>query len=110
MFEQYEHAIRSLPRRDEYKREELLIPPLLIAREGRMSVDYTPFDWANTAARVVLLGITPGWTQMERAYHGARAAMDEGKSATEICRSAKLHGAFAGPLRKNLLQRLIKVS
>ena len=42
MFEQYEHAIRSLPRRDEYKRDELLIPPLLIAREGRMSVYLHP--------------------------------------------------------------------
>ena len=74
-----------------------------------MSVYYSPFDWVNERARVVLLGLTPGWTQMELAYRGAHAAIDEGKKADEICREAKLHGAFAGPLRANLLRMLDEI-
>ena len=109
MFARFESIIRSLPRRAEYGQSDLLIPELLIATDQRMSMYYAPFDWANTRARVILLGITPGWTQMELAYRGARAAIDAGMNASDICREAKLHGAFAGSMRGNLLRMLDEI-
>lgn len=40
---------------------------LLIDREGNLSVYYAPFEYVNPAARVVIVGITPGRTQMRNA-------------------------------------------
>jgi hypothetical protein len=106
MFERFETVIRSLPRRSAYAQGDLLIPDLLIAQDARMRVYYAPFDWANTTARVILLGITPGWTQMELAYRGACRAIEAGKNGDDICREAKLHGSFAGTMRHHLVRML----
>jgi hypothetical protein len=106
LFDQYQVAIRALPDRAEYSRSDLLVPELLIDRDARLYVYYAPFDWANAEARVTLLGITPGWTQMALAYRGAKDALDAGQDGAAICREAKLHGSFAGPLRKNLVAML----
>ena len=106
MFARFEGTVRGLPLRAKYAQADLLIPELLVEREGRLSMYYAPFDWLNRDARIILLGITPGWTQMELAYRVARAAIDTGAGPDAICREAKQHGAFAGSMRSNLVRML----
>jgi len=67
---------------------------------------YAPIEWTNHTARVVLLGISPGWTQMELAFRGAAVALADCQSPDEVARIAKLTGAFAGSIRSNLLRML----
>jgi len=95
-----------LPSRALYEQSDLLIPELLIESENRLRMYYTPIDWTNGAARIVLLGITPGWTQMALAFRGAAAAMADRKSPDDVARAAKFSGAFAGWIRNNLLRML----
>jgi hypothetical protein len=54
----------ALTRGGRVDRSVLKSDELLIAREGRLSVFYAPFDSVNPEARLVLLGLTPGWQQM----------------------------------------------
>jgi hypothetical protein len=105
-FERFHPFMATLPIRDRYAREELLLPELLIERENQLSVFYCPFDWENKAARVIILGITPGFTQMELAYRGALSAIARGHSADQVCIAAKMHGSFAGAMRGNLTRML----
>jgi len=37
-----------------------MAPELLLWHQGELSVFYAPWDWVNTSARVMLVGITPG--------------------------------------------------
>ncbi len=106
LFSSYQGFLASLPHREKYEQSDLLVGGLLIAEDGPARVYYAPFDWASANARVIILGITPGWTQMEIACRAARAALVAGSSPEDVCRTAKLHGSFAGPMRVNLVRML----
>lgn len=82
-------------------------PRLLIDEQGSIKIYYAPFEYVNRAARVVLVGITPGPTQMVNANNEARRALRSGKSPAEAMRAAKDTAAFSGePMRGNLIKQL----
>jgi hypothetical protein len=80
---------------------------LLIDEQGAIKIYYAPFEYINRDARVVLVGITPGPTQMINANNEARRALMSGKSSPDTMRSAKDTAAFSGePMRGNLIRQL----
>jgi hypothetical protein len=83
------------------------IPPaFLLARSGAVSVRYTPFDYVNPHARVVLVGITPGFVQWKNALRAVRAGLASGMPDDDVLRAAKYAGAFSGAIRPNLVALL----
>lgn len=81
-------------------------PRLLIARDGKLSVHYAPFDHIETRARLVLVGMTPGHQQMRIALATARDALVAGAGETEASAQAKHAASFAGTMRNALSQML----
>ncbi|MEQ1545539.1 hypothetical protein [Methyloglobulus sp.] len=82
-------------------------PRLLMEKIGDINIYYAPFECINPDARVVLVGITPGPTQMINANNEARRTLQAGKSGMEAIRAAKNVGAFSGELlRRNLINQL----
>jgi hypothetical protein len=80
---------------------------LLIERQGDIEVFYTPFEHLNKLAKIALVGITPGDTQMANANAVARTALLAGKSTDEILKVAKDVAAFSGDtIRANLINQL----
>jgi hypothetical protein len=75
-------------------------------RDGPVSVHYAPFDFINTSARVVIVGITPGRTQMINSLKETRTRLAAGDSAEEACRAVKKAASFSGPMRPNLINLL----
>ncbi|MEF8747353.1 MAG: hypothetical protein V5B31_05795 [Candidatus Accumulibacter propinquus] len=72
-----------------------------------MKIYYAPFEYINPSARIVLVGITPGPTQMVNANNEARRVLLAGKTFSEAIQAAKGVGAFSGePLRTNLINQL----
>src|SRR5690242_13492735 len=71
-------------------------PRLLMDESGDVKIYYAPFEYLNPTARVVLVGITPGPTQMENANNEARRAFLAGMAPSEVLRSAKSVGGFSG--------------
>jgi hypothetical protein len=69
---------------------------LLVGREGRLSVFYAPFDSTSSRARIVLLGLTPGWQQMRIAIETYRAVREQGESVDNAQRAVKAAASFAG--------------
>jgi hypothetical protein len=106
IFDSFVPTIASLPAREPLTKDDLLIPALGLGSEGNLQVYYAPFDYVNENARIALIGITPGWTQMEIAYRRARQDLLNGLTPVEICRRAKEEGRFAGSMRKNLISML----
>ena len=105
-FSDFERTIRALPLGKRLERSDLLIPSLRLHRGGGLEMYYAPNDGVNSKAALILLGITPGWTQMEIAYRVAREEVERGSPASEICRIAKQQGSFAGSMRTNLVKML----
>lgn len=87
-------------------------PRLLMDTSGDVKIYYAPFEYINPSARIVLVGITPGPTQMVNANNEALRALQAGKSSTEAIQAAKSVGALSGSpdmtkhplLRKYLLE------
>jgi hypothetical protein len=102
----FSKAIAELPVFDVYARNQLITQDFAIAVEGNLEVFYAPFDHVNPSAQLMLVGITPGWTQMEASFVAARHAIATGLSDAEILRQAKRVAAFSGPLRNNLVSML----
>jgi hypothetical protein len=79
---------------------------LEMAREDNLSVYYIPFDYVNTKARIVLVGITPGFTQVKNALTEAQKQIKAGANYEETLIAAKKTGAFSGAMRPNLVAML----
>lgn len=99
-----EHLSRSAPWTD----GDLYGPERVLAEWGRYRVVYGPFGGLpNAAARVVLLGLTPGRSQLEKANEVAREAHAAGitdPAVVDAIRRARV--AFAGTMRTNAVSML----
>lgn len=82
---------------------------LLLAQQGTLSSYYIPFDTVNLAARVVIVGITPGFSQWRSATAEAQRQLLQGASETAAALAAKKTGAFSGAMRPNLVALLNEI-
>jgi len=83
------------------------IPPaFLLARAGRYSVHYIPFEHVNTRARLVVVGIAPGFVQWKNAMREAQRQLSAGARHDDVLRAARLAGAFSGAIRPNFVALL----
>jgi hypothetical protein len=109
LFERYADAIVALPEREEFSKSDLLVPQFRLVKDGNLEIYYAPLDFISADAKVAIVGITPGWTQMEIAFRQARIALRKGLSASDALRGAKVEASFAGTMRKNLITMLDEV-
>ena len=99
--ERFLEDIRALPA-GELSREQLLTPEFRLHEDSGFSVYYAPFDYIRPRAKLALVGITPGWQQMEIAFRTARARLRGGDDPNEAFRAAKAQASFAGGMRRRL--------
>ena len=102
--------IRHLPQAVKYLPTDLLTDAFLVASDGSLAIYYAPFDWINTSARLVVVGITPGWGQMQESFQAFKTALDDGLSVNQAYEAAKKQASFAGSMRRNLLSMLSNIS
>lgn len=88
-------------------RLELATDPLNTRQNVRMA--YAPFDYVNTSAKIVIVGITPGRQQASNALKAAKLAVERGASAGDAAKAAKVFASFSGAMRSNLVQMLDSV-
>ena len=102
--------IMRLPGGGRLLKEDLLTEAFRLYRENvtgkELAIYYVPFDYVNADAKVVLIGITPGWTQMEIAYRAASRCLHAGLSVEQVLKRAGDEGGFAGMTRTNLVKML----
>jgi hypothetical protein len=79
---------------------------LTVGREGRLRVVYVPFDLIRPAARLILVGLTPGEQQARKAIAAAREIYATGGDMLAAHQRAKAAASFAGPMRINLVRML----
>ncbi|MCJ8012905.1 hypothetical protein MUG84_14300 [Paenibacillus sp. KQZ6P-2] len=107
LLDRYKPAILSLPQSGEWTKRDLLTNAFRLASEDRLAMYYAPHnEWINFDARVVIIGITPGWTQMKIAVRTAQAGLMAGLPEEEILRCAKREARFAGSMRRHLISML----
>ena len=109
LFAQYAPLLRAMS--DSDLEREIAAPDRFLiesasARGRRIDVAYAPFDYINHAAKIVIVGITPGRVQMRNALMEARRLLKAGKTEAEAMSGAKVFASFSGPMRSNLIAML----
>lgn len=100
----YLEVIKALPEKKKYTREDLLISELLVDQKGNMEMYYAAHnEYINPMAKVFMLGITPGFSQMEQSILACKEAIRLNEPIAYWC---KKKARFAGPLRKNISDML----
>jgi len=81
---------------------------LLIAERSNSKVRtyYAPFDHVNRDAHLVLVGITPGRTQMNIALHAAAQGLKQGLTDAQVITLAKQTASFGGSMKQKLVAML----
>ena len=70
----------------------------LINKEGNIKIYYAPFDYINSKAKIMIVGITPGLQQMLQSFQ----VINDGKSLKEV----KDLSSFKGSMRTTLIKYL----
>ena len=104
-FTRFAPVIQSLSA-DELAGTALPNEKLRLAQSGAIEVFYGPFEYINPEARVVVVGITPGRTQMMNALREARRQLDSGADHLRTLIAAKRTAGFSGSMRPNLVALL----
>ena len=68
----------------------------LINKEGNIKIYYAPFDYINSKAKIMIVGITPGLQQMLQSFQ----VINDGKSLKEV----KDLSSFKGSMRTTLIK------
>lgn len=83
---------------------------LVLDQAGSITTIYAPFDYIQTKARLVVVGITPGLTQAVNALKAAAAATRKGLDLEAALAEAKLTASFSGgAIRNNLVAMLDEI-
>ena len=90
--------IKKIKRLKKIHTSSIVNKEFLIKKDGNTEIYYAPFDYINTKAKVVIVGITPGLQQMLQSYE----VINQGKSLKEV----KDLSSFKGSMRTGLIKYL----
>jgi len=105
LFSRYREAIRSLDLATVATPAQIPAA-FLLGREGCYSAHYIPFESIHEHARVVVVGITPGFVQWKNAMREAQGQLALGLDDAAVLRASRLAGAFSGAIRPNFVALL----
>jgi hypothetical protein len=108
LFNRFATVIKSLSNA-EMDGNAALYDKLRMVKHENIEICYAPFEHINRQARVVIVGITPGRTQMLNAINEARRQIDQGADASTVLMAAKRSAGFSGAMRPNLVSLLDSV-
>ncbi|SFC71781.1 Uracil DNA glycosylase superfamily protein [Bacillus sp. OV322] len=99
--------IDALPSDKTFTKEDLLTEQFLLNKDRDLEIYYSPHnEFINTEAKIAIVGITPGWTQMKTAFQEAKLRVSEGMEDIQIFKEVKMAASFSGQMRRNLISML----
>ena len=102
----FEKEIRNETLKDSYTKEDLMKEKYLVSKEGEIEIYYAPFDYINLDASIIIVGITPGWTQMEKSFKTIINELTKNNDFSLALKKVKSECSFAGSMRSNLIKML----
>ena len=104
LFPQYRNAIKELNTID---KASIQNNKFCLFSDTNSQIYYAPHnEYINENAKILIVGITPGWSQTQRAYQVAQTTILQGFTDEQVCYQCKMESRFAGSMRKNLIAML----
>ncbi|WP_264738011.1 uracil-DNA glycosylase family protein [Cytobacillus firmus] len=107
LLSKYLPAILKLPKGKPLTKDQLMTDEFLIRQDGDLDIYYAPHnEYINNDAKIVIAGITPGWSQMRIAFESFMKGLAAEKELNAILKETKKAASFAGGMRRNLISML----
>ena len=90
--------IKKITSLEKINQKTIVNKNFLIEKDKNIEIYYAPFDYINQKAKIMIVGITPGFQQMLQSYF----VINEGKSLKIV----KDQSSFKGSMRVNLIKFL----
>ena len=90
--------ISDIKKLNKIDKDSVISKTFLLSKEDNIEIYYAPFDYINSKAKIVIVGITPGLQQMIQSFQ----AIKDGKSLMEV----KDLSSFKGSMRTTLVKFL----
>lgn len=105
-FEIFKENILLLPQ--PFHDNDILSEHFLLEKavEKDISIYYAPVEYINENATVLIVGITPGFRQMKKAYSAILSKSNHLADNEKVLHQAKMMSSYEGPMRKNLINML----
>ena len=88
--------ISKIKRLKKIDKKSVISKDFLVNKDENIEIYYAPFDYINSKAKIVIVGITPGLQQMTQSFH----VIKDGKSLKEV----KDLSSFKGSMRTTLIK------
>ena len=88
--------ISKIKRLKKIDKKSVISKDFLVNKDGNIEIYYAPFDYINSKAKIVIVGITPGLQQMTQSFQ----VIKDGKSLKEV----KDLSSFKGSMRTTLIK------
>ena len=88
--------ISKIKRLKKIDKKSVVSKDFLVNKDGNIEIYYAPFDYINSKAKIVIVGITPGLQQMTQSFQ----VIKDGKSLKEV----KDLSSFKGSMRTTLIK------
>ena len=107
LFQRYKDKIIHL---DAFDKQIIQSDIFSLHQDSEIQICYAPHnEYINESAKILIVGITPGWSQTKRAFQTAYESLNIGCQDEEVCRRCKINARFAGEMRSNLVSMLDKL-
>ena len=94
----------------EINKSSIINNNFLISSEDDIEIFYAPFDYLNSDAKIMIVGITPGFQQMQQSFE----VINEGRSLKDVKDLSSFKGSMRTTLVKYLdeleINKILKVS
>jgi hypothetical protein len=100
----YAELIRALP--SEPISAQRLHEQFTLLDDGELRICFAPLGASVPTAKVVIVGITPGFQQAQIAMSAAKRCISNGRTYAESLSEAEMQCAFAGSMRSNMCRML----
>ena len=90
--------ISEIKKLNKIDKDSVISKTFLLSKEGNIQIYYAPFDYINSKAKIMIVGITPGLQQMLQSFE----AVNDGKSLKKV----KDLSSFKGSMRTTLIKYL----
>ena len=96
--------ISKIKRLKKIDKKSVVSKDFLVNKDGNIEIYFAPFDYINSKAKIVIVGITPGLQQMIQSFQ----VIKDGKSLKEV----KDLSSFKGSMRTTLIKYMdeLKIS
>lgn len=104
----YIDKINNLP--NKINKEDILNNNFFLEEENKLKVYYAPHnEYVNKKAKILIVGICPGWTQTEIAFKSVKDDLKNNLNIENILKNCKMAARFAGSMRNNLINMLEEI-